>query len=125
MLENYRGAILANAASLGTRTQVKWADSSTLLADLSGDAWASQGVPCLSHGLERISHRRPLRRRSLAQEDRANANHEYWPRRRTTNSASRIRCTSNLAVDGTNGGARAETKFPAKFEVDDVRVRQK
>jgi hypothetical protein len=31
----------------------------------------------------------------------------------------------NLAVGGMNGGDPAETKFPAKFEVDYVRVHQK
>ena len=31
----------------------------------------------------------------------------------------------NLAIGGTNGGDASETEFPARFEVDYVRVYQK
>lgn len=122
MLEYYRGTILANAAWLGRRGETEWDDSRTPLADLGGERWASEfhvwRMDWDEHRIALYVDDRLLNEIDLTQTfnaGRDGANPFREPHYMIL----------NLAVGGTNGGDPSETKFPAKFEVDYVRVYQK
>lgn len=122
ILEYYRGMILANAAWLSPRQETAWDESRTPLADLGGDKWASEfHVWRMDWDEARIAlyvDDRLLNEIDLTKTvnaDREAANPFRQPHYMLL----------NLAIGGTNGGDPGETKFPAKFEVDYVRVYQK
>jgi beta-glucanase (GH16 family) len=122
MLEYYRGMILANAAWLGRRGQTKWDDSRTPLADLGGNDWASDfHVWRMDWDESRIAlyvDDRLLNEIDLTQT--VNAGRDGGNPFRQPHYM-----ILNLAIGGMNGGDPGSTEFPAKFEVDYVRVFQK
>jgi beta-glucanase (GH16 family) len=121
VMEYYRGTLLANAAWADRRFRAKWDDSRTPLAEL-GDNWASDfHVWRMDWDEERIAlsvDGRELNTVDLSEtinETRDGDNPFHQPHYMIL----------NLAIGGTNGGDPEETEFPARFEVDYVRVYQK
>jgi S1-C subfamily serine protease len=123
MMEFYRGTLLANAAWADRgRWQPKWDDSRTSLAELGGDAWAREfHVWRMDWDENRIAlyvDNRLLNEVDLARTINASE--------AADNPFRAPHCMIlSLAIGGMNGGDPAGTQFPAKFEVDYVRVYQK
>jgi beta-glucanase (GH16 family) len=122
-MEFYRGTLLANAAWADRgQWKPKWDDSRTPLTELGGEAWAREfHVWRMDWDEDRIAlyvDDRLLNEVDLDQT--INANEEANNPFRAPHSM-----ILNLAIGGTNGGDPSGTQFPAKFEVDYVRVYQK
>lgn len=127
VMEYYRGMLLANAAwADGGRWRAKWDDSRTPLEELGGDAWAKEfHVWRMDWDENRIAlyvDGRLLNDVDLAKtvnptrgDDDKGVNPFHAPHYMIL----------NLALGGMNGGDPSGTEFPAKFEVDYVRVYQK
>ncbi|HYO24419.1 MAG TPA: glycoside hydrolase family 16 protein, partial [Lacipirellulaceae bacterium] len=124
IMEYYRGMLLANFAWAGERRRgtPTWDDSRLPLEELGGEAWArdfhewrmdwdEQRIVLSVDG--RVLNEVDLDSTVNAGDERENplrAPHYM---------------ILNLAIGGLNGGELGETEFPAKFEVDYVRVYQK
>jgi len=122
IMEYYRGMILANAAwAADDRGTAAWDDSKTPLADLGGAEWARW-----YHVWRMDWDEREIR---------------FYVDERLLNSVDLTRTTNgdgsgrnplrqphhiilNLAVGGTQGGDPSGTQFPARYEIDWVRVYQ-
>jgi beta-glucanase (GH16 family)/S1-C subfamily serine protease len=123
IMEYYRGMILANAAWAGdNRWRAKWDDSRTPLADLGGEAWAKEfhvwRMDWDEDAIELSVDGRVLNTIDLTKTinaGRGEVNPFHAPHYMIL----------NLAIGGMNGGRVGTTEFPAKFEVDYVRVYQK
>jgi beta-glucanase (GH16 family)/S1-C subfamily serine protease len=123
IMEYYRGMVLANAAWAGAnRWQAKWDDSRTPLADLGGEAWAKEfhvwRMDWDEDSIELSVDGRVLNTIDLSKTinaGRGEVNPFHAPHYMIL----------NLAIGGMNGGRVGTTEFPAKFEVDYVRVYQK
>jgi beta-glucanase (GH16 family)/S1-C subfamily serine protease len=123
IMEYYRGMILANAAWAGDdRWRAKWDDSRTPLADLGGEAWAKEfhvwRMDWDEDSIELSVDGRVLNTIDLSKTinaGRGEVNPFHAPHYMIL----------NLAIGGMNGGRVGTTEFPAKFEVDYVRVYQK
>jgi beta-glucanase (GH16 family) len=145
IMEYYRGMLLANAAWADRgRWRAKWDDSRTPLEELGDEAWAKEfhvwrmdwdekrialyvdGRLLNDVDLTKTINARPNRRGGEARDgadgdeatdadDDEGVNPFHAPHYMIL----------NLAIGGTNGGDAGETNFPAKFEVDYVRVYQK
>ena len=123
IMEYYRGMLLANAAWGGARRfQPIWADTRTPLESLGPADWTNgfhvwrmdwdeRQIALSVDG--RILNTVDLSR--TVNEDGTGFNPFHQPHY----------ILLNLAVGGTNGGDPAATQFPAKLEVDYVRVYQK
>jgi beta-glucanase (GH16 family) len=122
MMEYYRGTLLANAAWASRRRfDPIWNDSRTPIADL-GDKWSDEFHTWRMDWDEK--------RIALSVDDRLlneiDLDETVNQDRRRRNPFRRPHyMILNLAIGGTNGGDPAKTEFPAKFEVDWVRVYQK
>jgi beta-glucanase (GH16 family) len=119
VMEYYRGLLLANAAWGGTaRSQAIWDDSRTPIASF-GKGWPGAFHVWRMDWDERaialsVDGRR-LNDVDLARtvnEDGTRANPFHQPHY----------LLLNLAVGGTQGGDPSSTRFPARFEIDYVRV---
>ena len=118
IMESYRGLLLANAAwGSHARWTPRWDDVRVPIASLGGRAWSRQfHVWRMEWTRERIVlsvDDRVLNEidlRHTLNADGANPFHQPHY------------LLLNLAVGGTNGGDPSNTTFPARFEVDYVRV---
>jgi beta-glucanase (GH16 family)/S1-C subfamily serine protease len=123
IMEYYRGMVLANAAWAGDdRWRAKWDDSRTPLADLGGEPWAKEfhvwRMDWDEDSIELSVDGRVLNTIDLTKTinaGRGEVNPFHAPHYMIL----------NLAIGGMNGGRVGATEFPAKFEVDYVRVYQK
>ena len=123
IMEYYRGMLLANAAWGGAkRFQPIWADTRTPLPSLGPPDWATRFHDWRMDWDDRqivlSVDDRVLNTVDLARtvnEDGTGINPFHQPHY----------ILLNLAVGGTNGGDPSSTTFPAKLEVDYVRVYQR
>jgi beta-glucanase (GH16 family) len=122
IMEYYRGMLLANAAWGGERRgRAVWDDSRTSLTSFNDPDWSAQfHVWRMDWDENRIGlyvDDRLLNTIDLAQTingDAEAANPFHQPHY----------IILNLAIGGTQGGDPASTEFPARFEIDYVRVYQ-
>jgi beta-glucanase (GH16 family)/predicted esterase len=123
IMEYYRGMLLANVAwGSGEPYVAVWDTTKTPLADLGGPAWADEFHTWRMDWDEREIRLsvdgRLLNTTSLAETVNRGGD--------GSNPFHRAQFVIlNLAIGGTQGGDPAETRFPARFEVDYVRVFQK
>lgn len=123
IMEYYRGMLLANAAWGGARpSQPIWADTRTPLESLGPPGWTNQFHLWRMDWDERqivlSVDGRVLNTVDLSRtvnQDGTGINPFHQPHY----------ILLNLAVGGTNGGDPAATQFPAKLEVDYVRIYRK
>jgi beta-glucanase (GH16 family) len=122
IMEYYRGLLLANVAWGGSKPfEAVWADSRTPIGGFKQAGWAGafhvwrmdwdeQSIELSVNGtrLNRVDLTRTINR------DGSGTNPLHQPHY----------LLLNLAVGGTQGGDPAKTSFPARFEVDYVRVYQ-
>lgn len=122
VMEYYRGTLLANVAWADRRGRAKWDDSRTPLADLGGDDWASKfHVWRMDWDKDRIAL--SVDGRVLNETDLTQTINETDDGENPFHAPHYL--ILNLALGGTNGGDPRNTDFPAKFEVDYVRVYQR
>lgn len=121
IMEYYRGKILANVAwGSATRYNAVWDSSSKPLTDFDADwasrfhvwrmDWSETSIRLSVDGLE-------LNTIDLAKT--RNANLQWGPANPLQQPHYML---LNLAIGGTNGGDPAATPFPARYEIDYVRV---
>ena len=123
IMEYYRGMLLANAAwAADDRGTPAWDDSRTPLAELGGPDWARRFHVWRMDWDER-EIRLYVDDRLLNSVDLARTANGDGTGRNPLREPHYI--IVNLAVGGTNGGDPAATVFPARLEVDYVRVYQK
>jgi beta-glucanase (GH16 family) len=122
MLEYYRGTLLANVAWASSRRfEPIWDDSRTPLAELGenwGDKFHTWRMEWDQKHITLSVDDRLLNETDLEKtfnDDREKKNPFRQPHYMLL----------TLAIGGANGGDPAQTEFPAKFEVDWVRVYQK
>ena len=123
IMEYYRGNLLANVAWADATGKAVWDDSRKPVGDLGGDVWASKFHVWRMDWDEneiRLSVDDLLLNTTDVKEA---ANGGGAPGRNPLQQAHHI--ILNLAIGGDNGGDPSNTKFPAKFEVDYVRVYRK
>jgi beta-glucanase (GH16 family) len=123
IMEYYRGDLLANVAWLGPRRgRPKWDESKHPIAELGDPEWSSKfrvwrmdwdADAIKLYVDDKLLNETDLTTTINGNREAANPFHEpqYM--------------LLNLAIGGMNGGDPAETKFPARFEVDYVRVFQR
>ena len=122
IMEFYRGHILANVA-WGTerRWNAKWDSTSTPLSQLGGPDWSTKfhvwRMDWNQKAIRLYVDNRMLNETLL--KDTINSDSE---KRNPFHSPQFI--ILNLAVGGMNGGDPSATQFPAKYEIDYVRVFQ-
>ncbi|MCC6409030.1 MAG: glycoside hydrolase family 16 protein [Planctomycetes bacterium] len=130
IMEYFRGTLLANAAWASPKPGAAvWDDSRTPLATLARDdgdadvaAWSSRfHVWRMDWDAERI--RFFVDGRLLNEVDVARARNESLDRALPFREPQHV--ILNLAIGGTSGGDPSSTEFPARFEVDWVRVWQR
>lgn len=140
VMEYYRGTLLANAAWSSGRFRVAWDASRTPIAELGGQDWAQQfHVWRMDWNAEQIAisvDDRLLNEIDLSATHNALTDRQQRRRRQRggTGDDAALKGANpfrqphylllSLAVGGTNGGDPAETEFPARFEVDFVRIYQ-
>jgi beta-glucanase (GH16 family) len=123
IMEFYRGVLLANVAWGGARRfEPIWADSRKPIATFNDTAWASafhiwrmdwdeRAIALFVDG-ERLNHVDLTR---TVNQDGSATNPFHQPHY----------LLLNLAIGGTQGGDPSKTSFPARFEIDYVRVYQR
>ena len=120
VMEYYDGTLLANVAWQGQRWQAVWDDAKYPLAQF-GENWADEfhvwELDWTQHTIK-IS----VDGQVLNETDLQRAINEVPPGTEPFQEPHYI--LLNLAIGGTRGGDPAETEFPARFEVDYVRVYQ-
>lgn len=121
IMEYYRGMILANVCWLGPRGRPAWDDSHHRLEGF-GEHWADEfhvwQLDWDATSIKLAVDGQVLNETSLANAINADDEHSqpfHEPHY----------LLLNLAIGGTQGGDPSETEFPAKFEVDYVRVYQR
>ena len=123
IMEYYRGMLLANVAWAGpTPNKPIWRDPRVKIQDLGGDAWAKE-----FHVWRMDWDEKAIR---LSVDDRLL---NETPLSETVNQDGSGRnpflhpqyLILNVAVGGMNGGDPSRTEFPARMEVDYVRVYQR
>jgi beta-glucanase (GH16 family) len=122
IMEYYRGELLANVAWLGRRRfEARWDESRRPIREL-GDDWSQQfhvwRMDWDENAIELFLDDKLLNSTDLKETingDREAANPFHEPHFMML----------NLAIGGTQGGDPANTTFPARFEVDYVRVYQR
>jgi beta-glucanase (GH16 family) len=122
-MEFYRGMLLANAAwGSDQRWKALWDDSRTPISELGGKDWAKQfhvwRMDWNESEIRLFVDDRLLNTIDLEKtvnRDRGGANPFQEPHY----------IILNRAIGGTQGGDPSATEFPARFEVDYVRVYQK
>ena len=123
VMEYYRGMLLANACWAGPRRwNAIWDDLRKPIAEFNDPEWSRKfhtwRMDWDKHHITLYVDDELLNTIDLAQTtnhtpDRANPFHEPHY------------ILLNLAIGGTNGGDPTKTKFPARFEIDHLRVYQK
>jgi beta-glucanase (GH16 family) len=122
VMEYYRGTLLANVAWADSTGAAAWDDSRLPLDSLGGAAWARQ-FHVWRMDWDENEIRLSVDGRVLNTTDlRATANRDSAGRNPLRQPHHII---LNLAVGGTQGGDPSSTTFPARFEVDWVRVYQR
>lgn len=121
VMEYYRGKILANACWLGENRRPAWDDSRHPIDEFP-ESWAEKfHLWRLDWDPESIKI--SVDDQLLNEIDLSKAiNHD---RQRTEPFQEPHYILLNLAIGGTQGGDPSETQFPARFEVDYVRVYQR
>jgi beta-glucanase (GH16 family) len=123
IMEYYRGMLLANACwASGRRWRPVWDDVRKPLADFADSKWSSRfHVWRMDWDKDRIKLYvdgvllNEVDLTKTVNQDREGANPFHEPHY----------ILLNLAIGGTNGGDPWTTRFPARFEVDYVRVYQR
>ena len=123
IMEYYRGMLLANVAWGGKDLwKAKWDDTRTPIANLGGSNWSKEfhiwRMDWDQDSIELYVDDKLLNSTRLSDttnEDKEGKNPFRQPHY----------ILLNLAIGGTNGGDPSETQFPARLEVDYVRVLQK
>jgi beta-glucanase (GH16 family) len=121
IMEYYAGKLLANVAWQGQRRQPRWDDAKYPLKDFPNNwpaefhewelDWSPETIKISVDGKQ-------LNETSLAQ-----AVNEVPPGTEPFQEPHYL--LLNLAIGGTNGGDPSKTKFPARLEIDYVRVYQR
>jgi beta-glucanase (GH16 family) len=122
IMEYYSDTLLANAAWLGRRGRPRWDDVKLPIANFGGDRWARE-FHLWRMDWDRDWIRIYVDNRLLNEIDL----------KTTINAGRRPEnpfhephyILLNLAIGGTRGGDPWETEFPARFEVDYMRVYEK
>ena len=119
IMEYYRGLLLANVAwGSATPNRAVWADTRTPITTL-GDAWSNAfHVWRMDWDADRI--RLSVDDKELNSVDLSKTVNEDGSGVNPLRQPHHI--ILNLAIGGTSGGDPAATAFPAKFEVDYVRI---
>ena len=122
IMEFYRGKLLANACWRGTGRSAMWDDFKKPIKEFGDPAWSSKfHVWRMDWNSDEI--------RLSVDELLLNTIDLKETFNRDIEKANPFRephyILLNLAIGGTNGGDPSETEFPARFEVDYVRVYQK
>jgi beta-glucanase (GH16 family) len=123
IMEYYSGELLANVAWLGRRRgEARWDESRRPISELGGDQWSQKfhvwRMDWDETAINLYLDDRLLNTTELSgtiNGDREAANPFHEPHYMLL----------NLAIGGTRGGDPSATEFPARFEVDWVRVYQK
>jgi beta-glucanase (GH16 family) len=119
VMEYYRGLLLANVAWAGPRGQARWSDVKKPLADLSDANWSKDfHVWRMDWDADRI--RLFVDDRLLNSTDLAGTVNQGGTGINPFRQPHYI--LLNLAIGGTQGGDPTQTQFPARMEVDYVRV---
>jgi beta-glucanase (GH16 family) len=122
IMEYYDGKLLANAAWLGNRRYgPAWDSANQPLATFNDPAWADK-FHDWRMDWDRDYIRLYVDGQLLNEVDVAAANHD---RERSHPFREPQYILLNLAIGGTRGGDPFATEFPARFEVDYVRVSQR
>ncbi len=123
IMEYYRGVLLANACwSGGRRWRAVWDTVKTPLSEFSDPDWSSKfHVWRMDWNKEAIQLYVDDQLLNTVELDKTINN----DRGQTNPFHEPHYILLNLAIGGTNGGDPSATKFPARFEVDYVRVFQK
>lgn len=121
IMEYYRGNLLANVAwGTDRRWTAKWASVKTPLEKLGGEGWARRfhtwRMDWDADTIELSVDGQVLNRVEVAKASNPDGFHPF---------RQPHYLLLNLAVGGQNGGDPSGTEFPAKFEIDYVRVLQK
>jgi len=121
IMEYYRGTLLANAAWLGRERRPQWDDTRLPITQFPKN-W-SNDFHVWRMDWDESFIRLYVDDDLLNEVDLANTVNEDWQRRNPFHQPHYI--LLNLAIGGTNGGDPSSTAFPARFEIDYVRVYQK
>lgn len=122
-MEYYGGKLLANAAWLGDRRyEPAWDSTEHPLANFNDPAWADK-FHDWRMDWDRDHIRLYVDGQLLNEIDVAAATNHDGERSQPFREPKYI--LLNLAIGGTRGGDPSATKFPARFEVDYVRVFQR
>lgn len=122
MMEYYRGDLLANACwkAPGGRWEQHWDAEKLPIAELGGDAWAREfhvwRMDWTEDSIELSVDGRLLNTIDVTQTFNPDGTNPF---------RELHHMILNLAIGGTNGGDSSSTDFPARFEVDYVRVYQR
>ncbi|CAN5494479.1 hypothetical protein BH09GEM1_BH09GEM1_11400 [soil metagenome] len=122
IMEFYRGNLLANVAWADSTGKAVWDDTRTPVALLGGPAWASR-FHVWRMDWDENAVRLFVDDTLLNSTDVHSAANGGAGARNPLQQAHYI--ILNLAIGGANGGDPSVTQFPARFEVDYVRVYQK
>jgi beta-glucanase (GH16 family) len=123
VMEYYRGMLLANVAwGSGQSGRANWDDSRKPIAELGGPEWSDEFHVWRMEWNER-EIRLYVDDHLLNAVDLDGTVNEDAERQNPLRQPHYI--ILNLAIGGTNGGDPSATEFPARFEVDYVRVYQK
>lgn len=122
IMEFYRAKVLANVAwGTSQRWNARWDSTSTPLSELGGPDWSSKfhlwRMDWDANAIRLFVDGRLLNETLL--KDTVNGDAQKLNPFRSPQSI-----ILNLAVGGQNGGDPAPTEFPARFEVDYIRVFQ-
>jgi arabinogalactan endo-1,4-beta-galactosidase/beta-glucanase (GH16 family) len=123
IMEYYRGMLLANAAWGNTRRwQAVWDDAKIPIETFGDPQWSTRfHVWCMDWDKEAIKLYvddqllNTIELGKTANRDTEEANPFHEPHYMLV----------NLAIGGTNGGDPSDTDFPARYEIDYIRVYQK
>ncbi|MBN2593555.1 MAG: glycoside hydrolase family 16 protein [Sedimentisphaerales bacterium] len=123
IMEYYRGVLLANAAwATEKRWVAKWDDSRKPITEFNNPNW-SENFHIWRMDWDADSIKLYVDGLLLNQVDLKEAINEDNERKNPFHQPHYI--ILNLVIGGTSGGDPSNTKFPAKFEVDYVRIYQK
>lgn len=123
IMEYYRGMLLANVAwgIAGRRWQPQWDSVKKPISELGGPDWSSQfhtwRMDWNSESIQLFVDGNLMNSTQLA-----DTTEEGKDKKNPFRQPHYI--LLNLAIGGTNGGDPSDTQFPARFEVDYVRIYQ-
>jgi Beta-glucanase/Beta-glucan synthetase len=122
IMEFYRGNVLANVAWADSTGKAVWDDTRTPVATLGGAEWASR-FHVWRMDWDESEIRLYVDDRLLNSTDVRSAANGGGGARNPLQQPHYL--LLNLAVGGMNGGDPSATNFPARYEIDYVRVYQK